>query len=246
MTTVTHPSPNTIYVVNKSTLVSDADAQTMTAAVDLQMARDVEGVWNLPDTPIRFTKTPPKGARVIVLVDTADDPQALGYHDEVGAVQSGVVGCKPELDQGAHALTGPYSVASILSHEVLEMAIDPRCNLWADSGRGFMIAYEVGDPVQSDHYDVTVDGAGPVTVSNFVFPAFFDPNSPHGTPLDHLGLARTPFTLRPGGYWVQLQEGRASQKFGDEMPDWLRQAKLANPGSRTNRRGHAAPSKEKS
>lgn len=223
----------TIWVVNKSTLVSDADAQTMVAAVNKQMARDVEPVWGLPDTPVTFTAKPPKGARVIVLVDTADDPQALGYHTEVGAIQSGVVGAKPELDQGAHALTGPYSVASILSHEVLEMAVDPRCNLWADSGHGYMIAYEVGDPVQSDHYDV--DG---VTVSNFVFPTFFDPNSPHGTKLDQLGLVHTPFTLRPGGYWISIAEGRVSQKFGAAVPDWLVEAKLANPSSRTTRRGH--------
>lgn len=226
----------TIYVVNRSTLVSNADAQAMTAAVNHQMQRDVCLAWNLPATPITFTAKPPKGARVISLVDTADDPQALGYHTETGAIQSGIVGCKPELDQGAHPLTGPYSVASILSHEVLEMAVDPRCNLWADSGRGFLVAYEVGDPVQSDHYDI--DG---VTVSNFVLPAWFDPNTPRGTKVDYLGNLRAPFTMSSGGYWVQLRAGQATQKFGEHMPVWLIAAKLANPGSRTRRREtHAA------
>jgi hypothetical protein len=224
----------TIYVVNRSTLVVDADVRTMTAAIDHQMSRDVEPAWYLPRTPITFTAAPPRGARVIVVVDTADDPQALGYHDEVAAIQSGVVGCKPELDQGAHPLTGPYSVASILSHEVLEMAVDPRCNLWADSGRGFLVALEVGDPTQSDHYDV--DG---VTVSSFVWPGFFDPNSPRGTKLDQLGLIQAPFTLRKGGYWVQLHAGQASQKFGVDMPAWLVAAKASNPSSRTCRRNNA-------
>lgn len=227
----------TIYVANQSTLVSDADARAMTMAVNHQMWRDVEPVWQLPRTQVTFTNHPPKESRVIVLVDTADDPDALGYHTENGAIQSGVVGCKPELDQGAHPLTGSYSVSSILSHEVLEMAVDGRCNLWADTGRGILVAYEVGDPVQSDHYDIDqVTLSHPVTVSNFVHPAFFDPIAPAGTKLDHMGLVDTPFTLRPGGYWVQMREGQVTQKFGDEMPDWLIQAKLANPSSRTNLR----------
>lgn len=219
----------TIWVVNKSTLVTDPDTATMTAAVDHQMSRDVEPAWSMPRTPIAWTHTPPKGARVIVLVDTADDPQALGYHTEIGAVQSGIVGCKPELDQGAHPLTGPYSVASILSHEVLEMAVDGRCNLWADTGKGYLIAYEIGDPVQSDHYDI--DG---VTVSNFALPTWFDPLTPRGTKVDYLGKLRAPFTLSHGGYWVQMRNGQTTQKFGQTMPTWLRETKQ-HPATRTQR-----------
>src|SRR5206468_3768746 len=110
----------TVWVVNLSTLVDNLDAEVMAAAVNRQMHEHVRPAWDLPDTPVKFTTAPPRGARVITLVDTADDPQALGYHDEQGTVPSGVVGCKPELDQGAKVLTGPYSVSSILSHEVLE------------------------------------------------------------------------------------------------------------------------------
>ncbi len=219
-----------IYVANRSTLVSDTDVRMMVAAVDHQMSRDVEPAWGLPRTPVVFAAfDPPAGSRVIVMVDTADDPQALGYHTEVAAVESGVVGCKPELDQGAHPLTGPYSVSSILSHEVLEMAVDGHCNLWADTGKGYLVAYEVGDPVQSDHYDI--DG---VTVSNFVLPAWFDPETARGTTVDHLGKLRAPFVLSKGGYWVQLREGKATQKFGDGMPQWLRDTKQ-HPATRTSR-----------
>lgn len=219
----------TIYVVNKSALVTDTDAAAMTSAVDHQMFTHVEPAWNMPRTPVAWTKTPPKGARVIVLVDTADDPQALGYHTEVGAIQSGIVGCKPELDQGAHPLTGAYSVASILSHEVLEMAVDGHCNLWADTGKGYLVAYEVGDPVQSDHYDI-----GGVTVSNFALPAWFDPLTPRGTKVDYLGKLKTPFTLSKGGYWVQMRAGAVTQKFGEQMPQWLRDTKQ-HPATRTQR-----------
>lgn len=221
----------TIYVTNRSTLVTDTDARTMTVAVDRQMRLDVEPAWHLRRTPVRYSATPPAGARTIVLVDVADDPQALGYHTD-DLAPAGIVGCKPELDQGAHPLTGPYSVASILSHEVLELAVDPSCNLWADTGRGHLVAVEVGDPVQSDHYDV----AG-VTVSNFVLPAWFDATpDTAGARVDHLGTLSAPFTLSRGGYWIQMAAGAVTQKFGADMPDWLVATKQA-PLARTNRRG---------
>jgi hypothetical protein len=40
-----------------------------------------------------------------------------------------VVAAKPELDNGGKATTGDWSVSSVMSHEVLEMFIDPNCNL---------------------------------------------------------------------------------------------------------------------
>lgn len=221
-----------IYVVNKSTLVTDQDAETMSMVWALQLARHAAPAWSVPAAPVIFTRRPPRGARVIFLVDTCDDPQALGYHTEdAGAVQSGFIGCKPELDQGAQVLTGAYSVCSIGSHEVAEMFIDPHCNLFADTGQGFMVAFEVADPVQSDFY--LLHGC---SVSNFVLPAWFDPNTPPHTRTDEMGNLSQPFQLSGGGYWVQVREGVASQRFGEEMPEWLRQTKR-HPLSRTSRLG---------
>lgn len=221
-----------IYVTNRSTLISERDAQYMTSAVNHQMVRDVAPAWKLPPTPVIYAKLPPPGSRIIVILDTADDPQALGYHTDTG-IPAGVVGVKPELDQGAKTLSGPYSVSSILSHEVLEMAVDPTCALWADSGNGYLVAYEVGDPVQSDHYDIDQ-----VTVSNFVYPDFFNSAAPLNAKVDHLGKLNKPFTLSSGGYWVKLQGGQASQEFGAQMPDWLKATKQI-PASRTQRHSPA-------
>jgi hypothetical protein len=223
-----------IYVVNRSGLVSNADVATMTNAVDQQMHDHVEPAWNLPRLPVLYATTPPVGAKVVLVVDTADDPQALGYHTETKTIQSGIVGCKPELDNGAHPLTGPYSVASILSHEVLELAVDGACNLWADSGKGYLVAYEVGDPVQSDCY--TLAGC---SVSNFVLPAWFDPQTRRGSRVDQMGKLATPFTLSKGGYWVMMRDGVVTQRFGEQMPEWLIAAKAQNPTSRTRRRDRA-------
>ena len=100
-----------------------------------------------------------------------DQPEGvLGFHTEdPGGKLWGVVAAKPELDSGATATTGDWSVSSVLSHEVLEMFIDPNCNLWANDGRGSAYSFEVCDPVEAPTY--TVNG---ISVSNFVSPAWFD------------------------------------------------------------------------
>lgn len=212
----------TIYVVNASTLVSDADVVRMTAACAAQITRDVapaHGMVPVPVVPLAKSAVK-RGQRVVSVVDTLDEADALGWHTEDrGEHTYGVVGCKVVLDQGAKALTGPYSVSSVLSHEVVELFVDSTCALWADSGRGFLVAYEACDPVQSGCYDI----AG-VTVSDFVTADWFDPNNA-ADPVSFLKTIRKPFTLAKGGYWVQAIEGRTSQKFAEAFPDWLRAAK---------------------
>jgi hypothetical protein len=197
-----------------------------------QIARDVAPAWGLAAVPVVFTQAQlPAGARALFLVDTCDDPEALGYHTESsGAVESGFIGCKPELDAGAKVLTGPYAVSTIGSHEVAELFVDQHVNLYADTGRGFSVAYEISDPVQSDFYEI--DG---VAVSNFVTDRWFDPETPAGTKTDFMGKLHAPFTLSPGGYWVEMRDGRVSQRFGERFPDWLKEVK-ALPGSRASRR----------
>lgn len=209
-----------IYVVNKSTLVSDHDLVTMCSAISRQILTDVAPAFGILPVPVLFSHTPPAGGHVIALVDTCDDPQALGYHTESGGVPDGFVGAKPELDNGGKVLTGSYSVASVLDHECLELLLDPACNLTADSGQGFSVAYEIADPVQSDSY--VVQG---VTLSSFVLPAWFDPDAAAGSRLDWLGHLSHPFQIASGGYVVEIREGKASQKFGDAMPGWLRATK---------------------
>jgi hypothetical protein len=63
----------------------------------------------------------------------------------------------------------PLSIASVVSHEVLETLADWGANRWADDGTGILWALEVGDPVESDSYAQDTHGT-PVTVSDFVTP----------------------------------------------------------------------------
>lgn len=229
---------NTIYVTNRSTQVTDAQVAAMAAACAKQIAQHIAPAHFVSPAPVLFlpknAPAPVKQARIIAVQDECDDPQALGYHTEDGSEHIwGVVGTKAVMDQGAKATTGSYAVSTILSHEVGEMYMDPFCSMWADSGQGFLVAYEIGDPVQSDYY--TIDG---VAVSNFVTGAWFNPLAARGSKLDFMGKLTKPFTLSRGGYWVQLKEGKATERFGAEMPEWLRELKRGT-ATRTQRLGES-------
>lgn len=222
---------STIYVTNKSSQVSDVDIAKAAAACNKQLAQHVAPAHGLVPVPVTFSARPPTGARVITVMDTLDDAGALGYHTEdAGDHVWGVVGTKAALAQGAKALVGPYAISSILSHEVIEMFVDPWCSGWFDNGHGLLIALEIGDPVENDFY--ILDG---VAVSNFVTAEWFNSQAAKGDRFDYMGRLTKPFTMTRGGYWVQSKAGKSSQKFGEGMPDWRRSAKQAE-FSRSHRR----------
>jgi hypothetical protein len=226
-----------IAILNQSKLVSDQDAATMTQAIAKQVRMDVAPLWDRAAAAVIFYSNPkdvPPAAHGIALVDTIkDQPEGvLGYHTEDrGGKLWGVVAAHPELANGGKATKGDWSVSSVLSHEVLEMFIDPNCNLWANDGRGKAYSFEVCDPVEAPTYEV--DG---VSVSNFVTPAWFDPLSNHVTAqYDKLGKLHAPFSILKGGYVVYEAAGAEHQKFGDEFPDWRKEMK-SGKFARTRRR----------
>ena len=238
-----------LYVTNQSTVVSDDDVALMTRACAHQLRYHAEPVWGRRAVPVVFV---PKsavpaaapGSVVIAVLDDSDQADALGWHTEdSGDVEYGRVFAKPVLDNGGDALTAQLSVASVLSHEVLEWFVDPHCNLYAGRGDGTAVAVEVGDPVESDSYPVNVKRADgtvvPVTLSNFVTPAWFDPQASAGERLDWMGRCTAAFEMTSGGYTIVMAEGQVSQKFGDDYPEWRKPAKLADT-SRTARRVPAA------
>jgi len=216
-----------IAIVNQSTLVSDQDAATMTQAIAAQVRLDVAPLWDRAPAAVIFYTDPknvPVAAHGIAVVDTIKDQPTgvLGYHTEdPGGKLWGVVAAKPELDNGGKATTGDWSVSSVLSHEVLEMFIDPNCNLWANDGHGKAYSFEVCDPVEAPTY--VVNG---VSVSNFVTPAWFDPLSDHATAqYDKLGKLKAPFSILKGGYVVYEAAGAEHQQYGDAFPAWRKQMK---------------------
>ena len=225
-----------IAILNQSTLVTTADAQAMTQAVASQVRLDAAPLWDRAPAAVVFytdAGAVPEAAHGIAIVDTIQNqPQGvLGFHTEdQGGKLWGVVAAKPELDNGAQVLTGDWSVSSVLSHEVLEMFVDPNCNLWANDGKGSAYSFEVCDPVEAPSYTV----AG-VSVSNFVTPSWFDPLAATTAQFDKLGQLSAPFTILKGGYVVYETAGKEQQKFGDDFPNWRKEMKTG-PLARTRRR----------
>lgn len=229
-----------ITVINQSTRVANADVQLMTRACWTQLRDHAAPAWGKVPLPVVYATSAdaaPPGSWVIAVLDNADQADALGYHDVTsGDVVYGKVFAGPVLDNGGDALTRKLSVASVLSHEVLETFVDPYCNLWADAGTGYSIAVEVGDPVESDSYQVDVDGTS-VMVSNFATPHWFDPFAKQRSGgFDYLNKCTSPFQMTRGGYIIKMRDGRVTQQFGESYPAWRKETKkfsLARTARRT-------------
>jgi hypothetical protein len=227
-----------VAITNHSTEVNDNDVATMAQAVAAQMKMHVAPSWDRVPPAVVFhgAGSPiPPGAHEIGVFDDADQAGDLGWHTEdAGEAIYGRVFARPVLQNGGDALTKPLSVASVLSHEVIEMFGDAACNNWADDDRGALHALELCDPVEADSYPVTV-GTTAVTVSNFVLPSWFDPHAKPGDQFDWMKRTRRPFQLSRGGYEVYRQAGQERQRFSETYPEWKKNTK-STPLSRTRKR----------
>lgn len=227
-----------ITVVNRSSLMSSPDVQLAVRAVAWQLRYQAAPAWGKTPLPVVYSpteQTAPPGSWVIGIFDDSDQAGALGWHDIArGDIVFGRVFVRPVLTHGGNALTAPLSVASVLSHEVLETFCDPYCNLYADADGTRSIAVEVGDPVEGDSYVIPVSGT-PVQVSNFVLPRWFDPVATVG-PFDQMGKLTRPFSMTPGGYLIVMADGVVSQVFGERYEQWRTTELKQSPLSRTARR----------
>jgi hypothetical protein len=77
----------------------------------------------------------------------------------------------------------------VLSHEVLEMFVDPHCNLWANDGKGSAYSFEVCDPVEAHPH-----GQRCLRIQ-LRDPAWFDPLAPATAQLDKLGQLKAAFSI---------------------------------------------------
>lgn len=238
-----------IVVVNKSTLVSNADVHAMTSAVAIQVRLHAGPAWSKAHVSVAYgtpARTLTPDTTVIGILDDSDQAGALGWHTEdPGGITFGRVFARPVLDNGGDALHKPLSVASVLSHEAIEAMVDPACNAWWDDGHGKLYAAEACDPVESDSYTIPLHDVGAVTVSNFVTPAWSDPDAAPGATFDWLRRCTKPFELAKGGYVVYRTAGGEQQSFaehvtyGPQYPAWRRDTKQS-PLARTARRMRAA------
>lgn len=233
-----------IAVINESTMISNADAATMTAAIQIQMDLHLLPAWNMKSGTIKFyadKKSVPGYAWVVSILDNSTQAGALGYHAIDNGVVDAFIFAQPVLSNNGVALydaanPNNVSVSSVLSHEVCEMIGDRYAGFWSD-GPGVVAsdgqtyteyALELADAVEGDSYSIDV-GTQKVNVSNFLFPSWFNQQSTSAAnmPFDYLHKLSAPFTMTPGGYLIVRQSGNFQQVFGETMPQWKKEQKMS-------------------
>jgi len=149
---------------------------------------------------------------VMEALDHPDVPGAFGYHDTTPSGMP-IMRIFPPLDI---AEGQPWSVTA--DHELKETLADPLIRRAAQADDGRFIAYEVCDGVEADKY-LFED----VWLSNFELPPYFEPPSNlTGVRLDWLGLCKTPYETRPGGYnqwwsgkrWTEVFASKVAERRG--------------------------------
>src|SRR5262245_30340894 len=145
-----------VAFLNRSTVISDDEAHALMRALQVQVSQDFAPVWGL-DAKLTYVASEDtlswKTQWNLLLLDTSDEANALGYHDLTPEGRAlGKVFAKTTLVEGA-------SVTVCASHELLEMLLDPYINLTSfDDKRGCFVAYEASDAVEADDCGYLVNG----------------------------------------------------------------------------------------
>lgn len=217
------------------TAESDGDVAFAVAAVDAQLREDFCPRWSMvPYTPVTFFKSTrdlPTSSGISLLCtirDNHDDPETAAYHSFIGV---------PFIRIGRNL--GVLSV--LLSHEVMEFALNPTCMATFEMPDGRRGAKECADPVQAWTYETTVTIMGEtrqVPVSAFVTPAWFNPRLPGATyfcpgQTEELGQR----AIAPGGYIPYLTAESVWDRVLGAGTDLAKiQEKAANDTSRAAKR----------
>jgi len=222
-----------LRIVNESSRQSETaeraiDAMEKALSVQLRHLAKAWGtyVWQVVDDANEF------GFK-IVLLDDAEAANELGYHtiDENTGTPYARVFLDPTLEHG-NWLRGANSVSVALTHEACEMIGDPTVNHWVEKLDGGLVSQELCDPVQSCAYPVKLGDGRLVSVSNFVYPDWFNPFAQPGATLDHMGVLDEPFEIAPGGYVIRKTPSGVRNEYGKRFARWRLQSKR-KPGSRT-------------
>lgn len=206
-----YQAPDSIAIVNKSRSVDEREVQFWIEAYRREIAK-VAASWGLEMPGIEFypaghKEEPDRAVAALYIVDTANEPDALGYHTVVGRSRFGYV----DMD-----LSKAYDIPSVVfGHELYEMFVDADCDRWVGPIGDSHYAVEVCDPCQRDYYKVDVSMFGltsVVSVADFILPAWFQPGAQ--APYSYLGGITRPLTDAPGGYHLVERNGVILAKGG--------------------------------
>jgi hypothetical protein len=233
--------PVRLTVQNLSTAMTDERAAVVVAALNVQLTKEYgASCWvtqglSAPASVefIAAGEQVPAGTWHIELLDTSDQAGALGYHEDE-AFDSQSAGPKKASDHSSRGLRAdapeiPLAKVfvkttmeagehpgEVLSHEALEMLVDPRVvsdvRTVIDPAKKQKVIVEVGDPVQGCGYLI-----GDVYVADFALPAWFGYlQTRNPTQMSWRSSVTVSFELAPGGYISVAPEGSEDwqQVFG--------------------------------
>jgi hypothetical protein len=199
-----------IVIVNRCTVLSDAQIQAVIPALQAQVSEEWSREWPGRGATLHFTgylsSAVPSGMWPLYILDTTDVPGAGGYHQNVGGLPEGKVFAADAMHYGE-----AWTVD--VSHELLEMLADPYVNTIVRLPHSNWHCFqEVCDAVEADQYGYHKLSRWPdILLSDFCLPAYF---TGQGTKFDVMGHLTSPAPhLLPGGYlgielangqWVQI------------------------------------------
>lgn len=187
-----------ISVYNQAKTVLPTELDTLVAALQAYVDQYVGPIWGVA-CKLTQTPGPVPGTWGLVFMDTADVEGALAYHTDDGLPLSKVF--------VATTLQAGELVSVSASHELVEMLVDPGCNIYAMNRAGAFYCYEAADGCEEMTFDVNG-----IPMSDFVYPAWF---GEPGTQFDHVGVIDKAFALAKGGYATTTSIGGApTQIFG--------------------------------
>lgn len=184
-----------VALLNRTKDISDSEVERVARALQKQVHEHLAPIWGVDAqiSSIKRSEAPTPGHWWLELLDESDTEGALGYHD---VTPDGLPKAKVFVKL-IKQFGESWSLTA--SHELLDMLVDPRVNLLTFThGDNEVRAYwlEIATPTQADSY--SIDG---VTVSNFVFPAWFESQrKADSAQFDYLRLMHKPLEIRPGGY----------------------------------------------
>lgn len=209
-----------IAVINYSSHITSTHLATAIADLNSQINNEFHAAWGVSANLYIPSGTPASTDYQLILMDNYSQSGILGYHELSGfGTPIGYVFYENSLLN----LT-PWTVPA--SHEVLEMLIDPNCNLSVQTNYSpyqdqngdqiWLFASEVCDPVQNALMSYNINTT---VVSNFVYPSWFQSTwGPFETQFDYQSWLFEPFQVGDGGAIMVLEEGANEgwqELFGD-------------------------------
>ena len=202
-----------IEIINKSTVLTSDQITPVIAALQKQVDNDFSPIWLCG--PVELAATDNGGTWQMVVLDNSDQSGALGYHElTADGLPLAKIFAKDDIQYN-------LSVSVTMSHELLEMLIDPwACIASQNQNDGDFYAYEVCDAVEDDSFAYKIDD---ILVSDFVTPDWFITGKGPDTQFSFKNNVHAPFTLAKGGYIGKCpSNGSWTQVTDEAVSDMLR------------------------